>query len=66
MKLKDVMLCLDCEEVFELETISFLDQKVQMDHCPSCGGRQIVRLCRWFPTMASAEIDKKNLVNQRR
>lgn len=51
MKLRDLFICLDCDEVFELETVYFLDQKVQMDHCPSCGNKSIKRMCLWLQTM---------------
>jgi len=61
MKLRDAMICLDCDEVFCLETVHFMGQKVQMDHCPSCGGKQITRLCRWFQTM-KADICKASLI----
>ncbi len=51
MKLRDVMICLGCDEVFVPETIIFVDQKVTLEDCPSCTSRAVVRLCRWFQTM---------------
>jgi|GEM_PF-2760830 len=51
MKLKDAMICLNCDEVFELEIVEFLDQKVQMLSCPACGSPHSHRLCTWIPTI---------------
>lgn len=55
MKLRNVMICLNCDEVFEQETVHFLDQKVRIEYCPLCASEVIARLCRWLPTMRSIE-----------
>jgi predicted RNA-binding Zn-ribbon protein involved in translation (DUF1610 family) len=51
MKLRDVMICLNCDECFQPETVTFLDQRIVVDYCPSCGSYSITRLCRWIPTL---------------
>ena len=55
MKLKDVKVCLNCDEIFEFETIEFLDQEVLMDTCPACGSRHSYRLSTWIPTLGTCK-----------
>jgi len=57
MKLRDVMLCLDCDEVFVQEVVHFLDQKVKIDYCPVCGNQQLFRVSKWLSTMNQKNCD---------
>lgn len=60
MKLRDAFMCLDCEEIFELETIEFLDQKNKLiEGCPNCAGHAVARLLNWIPTMKESEQKEK-------
>jgi hypothetical protein len=55
MKLIDVHLCLDCEEVFEVGIVQLFDQKTRVDCCPSCGGSSSAPLSKWIQTMGAYE-----------
>jgi len=61
MKLKNAMICLNCDEVFEYEIVEFLDQKILIGPCPACGSQHSHRLCTWIPTIGTI----KNIIYER-
>jgi hypothetical protein len=54
MKLKDIFICLDCDEVYKPEVVEFMDQRVCLWDCPSCGSQAVTILCRWLPPMETS------------
>jgi hypothetical protein len=64
MQLKDAMLCLNCDEIFEYEVVPFKiggyrDMALQLTDCPACGSKHSHRLTTWVPTMATVQRLKK-------
>jgi len=55
MKLREAMICLNCDEVYKPEVVEFLDQRVCLYDCPSCGSTAVTILCRWLPPMYDKE-----------
>ena len=51
MKLRDAIICLNCDEIFDSIICTNTKTKIFMNWCPSCGSHAAHRLCRWIPTM---------------
>jgi hypothetical protein len=60
MKLTNVAVCIDCEEVFEYE------KKNGNGHCPCCGSHSWTPLSKYFKPLAEAveRIDKYTLAKK--
>lgn len=50
MKLRDTMICIDCEEIFEPLGVYRFDGG-DMAVCPICGNAVTARLSNWIQTM---------------
>lgn len=54
MKLKNVMFCVECEEIFDPAGVHCIED-IDIMQCPSCGNTKTARLSCWLKTMNDHE-----------
>lgn len=63
MKLRDLRLCVQCDEAFEAHYRTDINGgKISLDFsCPSCGCSATFPVCQWLPTLEENNRQKKEI-----
>ena len=67
MKLRDMRLCVQCDEVFEPQIQTDINgENIRRDFsCPSCGCTATFPVCQWLPTMNTAGANSHSSLRRR-